>query len=332
MRWVLAAVIVLATAGCVGREFQAPTPWPTPVVAPQPTHLSAAPEGYYVRVDCLDRNRDGTVTVADLDPSRVPDLNLDGRVDLYDVAMLWSIQIPLKSHPCLGQDVQFLIAPPHPATPVCGGTPFAVIVAITGATNGQGLELASTGAGVRSIVNRILTALNARGWQTEAILATPDISGAKNPNSAAESWLDAVLAGIIHDYPCARLALIGHSFGGVTATAVSAALERQGHAANVRFLGLIDRVTLEYLGDGRSLPAHPVILNVFQQNEQPHSGAPNGAPLAPLAANATDWDVSHLKQPPLLHVTIENDPDVDACIASSALLTLEGSGLPSCAK
>src|SRR5207302_1261197 len=249
-----------------------------------------------------------------------------------DVAALESISIQLKKRTGLRQDVQFVITPPRPGVPHCDGTPFAVVVGISGATNGEGLEKPETGAGTRAVVDQILARLVADGWQSVALLATPDVAGATNVHTAVEDWLEAVLAGIAQRYPCARFALIGHSYGGATATAAAAELERRGYADNLTFVGLIDRVTIQYTGDGASLPAHPLILNVFQQNEEPHSGAPNGEPLGPQRQNATDWDVSRLKVPPLLHGTIDNDPDVQACIAATAIASLESQSLPDCVK
>src|SRR5205823_1428147 len=126
---------------------------------------------------------------------------------------------------------------------------------------GPGLENRDTGAGVRAVVDQVLSKAGALGWQFAAVLASPNVSGAANVHTAAETWLEATLSAISERYPCAQLALIGHSYGGTVATAVSAELERRGYD-NVRFVGLIDRVTTQYVGDGASLPAKAVTLNV----------------------------------------------------------------------
>ena len=62
---------------------------------------------------------------------------------------------------------------------------------------------------------------------SSVIVATAAIFGAQQPQTAMEQWLGAKVRDRLASHDCLRVALVGHSHGGVTVTTIGAALEQE---------------------------------------------------------------------------------------------------------
>jgi thioesterase domain-containing protein len=123
------------------------------------------------------------------------------------------------------------------------------------------------------------------------------------PQTSMEHWLESRVRQTLADVPCARAVIIGHSHGGVTATAVAVALE--GEYADRMLVVLIDRTDVLYDRVADEMPQRAHVLNFYQLNEGWHGepiDQPNvenidesdeRAPLAPSDGGAGEAIVSH---------------------------------------
>jgi peptidoglycan/LPS O-acetylase OafA/YrhL len=235
----------------------------SPAVAPLP---SPPPDASYVTVSCLDASGDGRVNAADA-VAGTPDLDGDGFAD--DAALLASVDVRLLDGACarpeLVADVAFGISD---GPRDCALGPFGLIVGIGGSgTNPRDLNQ-GVSQGVKAIALRAADDLRASRGAAQVIYATSALEGTASPHPVTEQWLAAVLAARLEASPCLRVALIGHSYGAVTATSVAAALEERfpGRLAVVA----LDRATQLYGRPKPPLPKQAPVLNIFQLNEGWH--------------------------------------------------------------
>lgn len=278
------------------------------------TGLSNTPRATFSQIACLDINRDGRVNAADAaDPSKMPDFNADDRHDDGDAAFIRGVDIPLDTSvkPCSGrQEPEYAVAHDYFATSdvKCDGDREAVI--LLGIGGGKvNLKERQDAAGIRSIVDALQKAYDRRGVHTINILAGPAVEGAENQHSAMEQWLTHAMAVYLERFPCTKLVVIGHSFGGVTADVVAARLEGQ-YAARIAAVVDVDRIDALYQGDTQSRPAQVFVFNIYETNDPVLRGKPFDAP------NVTNWDASDQLGPkdgerggklePVRHTTIDN--------------------------
>lgn len=273
---VLGIVVAAAAAGVIlfvfADETDAPheallgaTPAPT-VVVPTPTPLPAtwpdAIEGlgdHRVQLlNCLDRDRDGTIGPAEGGPPGVT-LRLD----------------PART--CVDPDRHADYLSSGPAAGCDGGPAPLLIVAVASA--GSDLLDATEGEslGLIDIVNRLHARVGEAGIATQLIVTAPAIAGAAElPQTGMERWIAADLRERLSAAPCLRVVMIGHSHGGATVTSVLAALDA---AYGARMLGvLIDRTVVLYDRPAAEMPVDAQLLNFFQTNEGWHGeriDAPN---------------------------------------------------------
>ena len=247
------------TADTVSAGIPTHTPAPaTPVpTAAPPTWidgLAASRHGVAMLVSCLDGNG-------------------DGRIDAADGEEFDGIDIPLvAAHACVApaRHRDFYAGDPagSAAYGCDGAAPPVLIVAIGSA--GTDLLDAREGEslGVLDIVNQLQARTGAAGIASVPMLSASAIFGADEPQTRNEAWLAHEIAGRLDAMPCLRAVLIGHSHGGVTVTAVTAALD--GRYAGRIYGVLIDRTNILYDRAATELPEAIPLLNVFQTNEGWH--------------------------------------------------------------
>src|SRR5574338_349539 len=224
----LAAVAVLALVAC------------------NSSGLSNRPRATFAQIACLDVNGDNQLNAADAsDLSKVPDFNGDRKHDEQDAAFLQGVDIPLSADRdksgCdkpSGKAPEYEVAHGYfdPASVSCDGGKKAVLVVGVG---GGVVNLRDSGdaAGVRSIVDGLLSAYDDKGIETIAVISGPAITGAAQLHGSMEQWMTHAVQVYLDRYPCIRVLLLGHSHGAVTADVVASHLE--GQYAD-RFIEVID--------------------------------------------------------------------------------------------
>ncbi|MEX2227778.1 MAG: alpha/beta fold hydrolase [Dehalococcoidia bacterium] len=213
-------------------------------------------------VSCADSNEDGALTADDSAtglPSGVT-IALDGELacvepeqhaDFYDGA-----SFPPEVREC------------------SGATPVQIVLA---ASAGSDLLQPHEGEslGLIAIAKDMRSAIEAAGGSASIMVAMSAIFGAEPPQTSMELWLAARVRNVLEDVPCSRVVLIGHSHGGVTATAVAVALEAE--YADRMLVVLIDRSAVLYDRVALEMPQQARVLNFFQLNEGWH-GVPIDQP------------------------------------------------------
>ena len=98
--------------------------------------------------------------------------------------------------------------------------------------------------GVLALVNTLQDRATNAGIATAPILTAAAVFGADPPQGSLERFLAREIGRHLDGIPCLRVVVIGHSHGGATVTAVTAALD---DAYSARVFGvLIDRTTSLY--------------------------------------------------------------------------------------
>lgn len=254
-------LFALVTAG--GPGLNAAVAPLSPNVAPLPT---PPPDASYVTVSCLDANGDGRVNAADAAAATV-DLDGDGFAD--DAPLLSSLDFRLLEGACaepeLVADVAFGVSD---GPRDCSLGAFGLIVGIGGSgTNPRDLNQ-GVSQGVKAIALRAAEELRSSGGAAQVLYANSALEGTATPHPATEEWLSAVVAARLQASPCARVALVGHSYGAVAATSVAAALEDR-FPDRVAVVAL-DRATQLYGRPNPPMPRRAPVLNIFQLNEGWH--------------------------------------------------------------
>ncbi len=293
------------------------------LVACNTSGLSQQPRATFSNLACLDKNGDHRLNAADAAVlSSVPDINGDGKHDANDAAFFNGIDIPLdpaaQAKACSKSSAvgtEYLVAHGYfaPANVSCdGGARPVLLVGVGGGIND--LTDKSQAAGVRTIIDGLQKAYDARSIHTIAVIAGPAMVGASQPNTAMEQWMTNAVHVYFDRYPCIRAVLVGHSHGGVTVDVIAARLEGRYPG---RFIDVVelDRVEWVYQGDIQSKPKQAHVFSIFETN----SGALNGRPYTG-APNAEVWNASGELGPvngekggalkPVVHTTIDDSASV----------------------
>lgn len=293
--------------------------------------LSNAPRATFAQISCLNTNGDNVLNAQDaVDPSKLPDFDGDRKRDAQDAAFLYGLNIQLNpqrdTRACgstAGNAPEYEVARGYfkPADVSCatGKQPVLVVGIGGGVVN---VKDSGDAAGVRSIVDGLLSAYRDRGIQTIPIIAGPQLLGAANLNGGMEQWMTHAIEVYLNQYPCMRALLIGHSNGAVTADVAAAKLEAQ-YAKRIIEVVDIDRSTVLYTGDTTSRPTQVHVFNIYESNSGVLNGAPYNSP------NAENWNASGIQAPkngdkggPLAqvnHTTIDNANDVKRRVIADAL-------------
>lgn len=234
------------------------------------------------------------------------DTNGDNMLDAADDALFADAAIPLNAErACIDPDEHADFYPGtsfSPAAARCDVTPVQIVLA---ASAGSDLLQPHEGEslGLIDIAKRMRTELNAAGANTSTMVAMSAIFGAEMPQTSMERWVAARVRDTLSAIPCARAVIIGHSHGGVTATASAIALEEE--FADRVLVVLIDRSAALYDRVAVEMPQQARVLNFFQLNEGWH-GVPidqanvenidesdERAPIAPSDGGGAPAIVSH---------------------------------------
>lgn len=299
-----------------------------PLSVARPSLPAPPPDGSTVLVSCLDTNQDGRIDVADASPS-VPDLDGDGFTG--DAAgVLAQVDLPLGAGACaqpdLGADVAFgLTDGPRD----CALGPAALIVGIGGSgTNPRDLNQ-GVSQGIKTMALEAKAEIERAGGVAQVIYAGSAIEGTLRPHPAAERWLAAVVGERLRQSPCLRAVLIGHSYGGVTATSVAAALEDRfpGRVLAVPF----DRATQLYGRPDPPLPRLAPVLNIFQLNEGWHGRPLWGANIVNVNASSAVAPVDGFTGGPLRtvrHTTLDDAPALQRRAVAAVVTFVRNGVLP----
>jgi len=244
----------------------ATVPQPEPTPSPVPTtwlEALAEPSGAppALLVSCADADADGALTAADglpLAPGTSIALNAELACVDRDAHADFYAGVPFSS-----------------GARACDGvTPVQIVLA---GSAGSDLLQPHEGEslGLIQIAKDMRSEIEARGDEASIMVAMSAIFGADPPQTSMETWLAAHVRELLDDVPCARVVLIGHSHGGVTATAVALALEAQN--ADRMLVVLIDRTAVLYDRIAEEMPQETRVLNFFQLNEGWH-GVPIDQP------------------------------------------------------
>lgn len=180
---------------------------------------------------------------------------------------------------------------------------------------------AGESTGLFAVINDIRDRADDAGISTLPILTTAAIFGADPPQINMEKFLAHEIGRRLGELPCLRAVLIGHSHGGATVTAVSAALDA---AYGDRVYGvLLDRSTVLYDRVETEMPVRTKLLNVYQLNQGWH-----GVPLE--APNVYNIDQSYEYAPRALsdgggdpevvgHKTLDDAPGTQRIIADAVV-------------
>lgn len=264
--------------------------------------LEPGARGEAIRIACLDR--DG-----------------DGRVSGRDGPALEGLDIVIVE-PCAAGDGRrdfFAGDPADAGAFACDADGAPLLVVVVG---GGGTDLHDPKSGVSlgllGIVNEITVRAGPAGVATAPVLASSAVFGADMPQTRMEQWIAHQVAARLDAMPCLRVALIGHSHGGVIVTAVMAALEQRFGG---RMFGVVlDRTAALYDRPAEELPQRAPLLNVFQLREGWH-----GEPIEQANVENADRTASVAPREPRLpgqpiepvtHVNLDDARDVQETIAA----------------
>lgn len=204
------------------------------------------------------------------------DSNGDGRIDGDDGESLSGIDITLVPdlacvHPARHRDFYAGMQLRAAAESCNGARPPLLIVGIASAGSDLLDTTGGESLGLLPIVNQLQERAAEARIGTELVIAVAAVFGAENPQTEMELWLEHYIRQRLETLPCMRVALIGHSHGGVAVTSVTAALD-DGYSS--RMFGVaIDRTTALYDRPAAEYPSSTTILNVYQTNEGWHGGS-----------------------------------------------------------
>jgi pimeloyl-ACP methyl ester carboxylesterase len=291
-------------------------PLPTPIVEePLP---STWMEG-------LDRSRGGeTFLLSCLDE------DADGALTGLDHALFDGLVLPLdagKACDAPGASADYYAgAASDRVAYSCGAPKSPLLIVAVGSAGSDLLDpTAGESMGVLALVNALQQRAADAQIATTPILTQAAVFGTVLPQVQMEALLAAEIRRHLEAMPCLRAVIIGHSHGGATVTAVTAALDA---AYASRVLGvIIDRTTVLYDTPDTAYPAATRILNVFQTNEGWH-GVPIDLP------NVYNIDQSYERAPVALsdggggladvgHKTLDDSAGVQRLITDAAMNWLE---------
>jgi hypothetical protein len=221
------------------------------------------------------------------------DANGDSVIDSRDGPSIpGGISITLDlDQSCIAPDLHgdfYAGVPFSDAAAACDGvTPVQIVLA---ASAGSDLMHPREGEslGMITIANDLRSQLEERGAEASVMVAVSAIFGAEMPQTSMEGWVAAHVRETLDAMPCAQAIIIGHSHGGVTATAAAIALE-DAYADRVLVV-LIDRTAVLYDRIADEMPQAARVLNFFQLNEGWH-GEPIDQP------NVENFDESDERAP-----------------------------------
>jgi hypothetical protein len=291
-------------------------PTRTPPPAP-PSWLTALGEGSdappAILISCLDTN--GDLALTSDDPGVVLPEGL--RIPLLPEQACFEPETHADFYP--GADFS------DDAIACEGVTPVQIVIA---ASAGSDLKQPQEGEslGLIEIARNIRTQLEERGAEVSISVGVSAIFGADPPQTSMELWQTYRLQRLLEEVPCARAIIIGHSHGGVTATAVATYLDE---AYADRLLAVvIDRTAVLYDRIAPEMPARTRVINFYQLNEGWHGfpiDLPNvenidrsadRAPVAPSDGGGAPAIVSHK--------TLDDSPEVQRMAVEMAVAWVVG--------
>ncbi|MDZ4278550.1 MAG: hypothetical protein U1B78_05370 [Dehalococcoidia bacterium] len=263
----------------------------------------------------MDGNGDGRIDAADANPATLPDITGDAVVDGQDTSLVGDVEFTLHDGGVAGcedgrgPDPDWQVSAPPKLDCAAGERGVLLLAVGGGAVN---LAVPDNAAGARWMVEQLSDELDV---PTQIASVAPGLNGTSEPQRDAERWSFAYLSQRLREQPCLAVVLLGHSHGGVHATATASRLEEAGLGEQIALTVLIDRVTGLYAGDTASLPQSSRVFNVF---------LPPGADVIIGAAidqpNVENWDAAGAEAPergeeggplrPANHSTIDNSPAV----------------------
>lgn len=290
--------------------------------------LAEKPRANFAHLACLDVNGDARVNSADAaDLDQVPDFNADDEHDAFDASFVEGVDIPLAADAAQActdgtdDDPEYLVAHDflQDADVTCEpGDRAVLVVGIAGGVDD--LKDDDQAAGVREIVNAIISKLEGQEIQTIGVIAGSAMYGAENAHAGMEDWLTNAIQVYLDRFPCLDVAMVGFSHGGVTVAVLAARLEARDGDRIVASVAL-DRIEEFYGGDLTAMPRTSPLVNVYQTN------TPGGFPVE--GANVFNYDASGDMAPadgdkggelkPVTHVTIDNSESVRDMIAGIVL-------------
>ncbi len=208
----------------------------------------------------------------------------------------------------------------------CDAVPPPALIVAVGSAGSDLLDPSSgESMGVLQIVNDLQSEAHDAGLATLPILSVSAIFGADPPQRSLELFLSQEVARRLEEMPCLRAVILGHSHGGATVTAVTAALDPA--YANRTYGVLIDRTTALYDRPETEYPRSIPLLNVYQLNEGWHGIALN-------RPNVYDIDQSYERAPiapsdegggriaQVSHKTLDDSPGVQRLVVDAVMTWL----------
>ena len=165
--------------------------------------LRASNSGHSMLIACFDRNHDGHINRDDSPEYATLDIS---------IASSWLL--------CAGESAYGDLYDGPPSDPSrygCDATRRPLlIVAIGGAGTDMLNAPEGESLGVLDIVNQLQARAMESGIASAPMLVASAIWGAEPAQTSMERWLEIQIAHRLDAMPCLRVALIGHSHGGVT--------------------------------------------------------------------------------------------------------------------
>ena len=234
------------------------------------------------------------------------DADGDNMLDAADDALFADVAIELNAElACVDREQHADFYPGTSFAPSAASCELIPVKIVLAASAGSDLLQPREGEslGLIDIAKRMRTELDAAGANTSIMVAMSAIFGAEMPQTSMERWVAARVRETLTSIPCSRAVIIGHSHGGVTATAAAIALEEE--FADRVLVVLIDRSAALYDRVATEMPQQARVLNFFQLNEGWHGvpiDQPNvenidesdeRAPIAPSDGGGAPAIVSH---------------------------------------
>ena len=273
--------------------------------------LDRSDDGETVLLACADTDGDGVLSAADRPEFATLAIGLD----------------PELACARPGRSADYYAGTPSDARIYnCDAVPAPALIVAIGSAGSDLLDPSSgESMGVLQIVNDLQAEAHDAGLATLPILSVSAIFGADPPQRSLELFLSHEVARRLDEMPCLRAVIIGHSHGGATVTAVTAALDAA--YANRTYGVLIDRTTALYDRPETEYPQTIPLLNVYQLNEGWHGIALN-------RPNVYDIDQSYERAPiapsdegggrvaPVSHKTLDDSPGVQRLVVDAVMTWL----------
>jgi len=268
------------------------------------------------QVACLDVNGDGRINEGDA-TEHLPDITGNDETDGVDHAVVRRVDIALLDEGLegCGEDggiIDWQVADTPEIDCATGSQAVLLFPVGGGEVNLSDLDEA---AGVRWMFEKVGDMLEEQDVPYQFATVAPALNGVDNFQLAAENWATSYLEAQFEHQPCLRVAMLGHSHGGATVTAIASNLEADGFADKVLNVFLIDRVVDGYTGTD-VLPETVPIVNFFL--DESSGGFFHGAPID--GPNVENVEMTGALAPehgqdggelvPAIHTNIDNSPDV----------------------